>query len=453
MNETEERAKEKQKERNQPAPEPYQPNDQWKRLLYGVLLAGVYFGTLSVFKFWTAGIAWIIVLSIIGLLIFAGAPSEAASTATTAIIIVVVVGGAGWLFTISPYRTTAQGYYNSVLTALDKMSAALQDFTTQLDCINPKNAFLERCYNPAQGSTTQKTRKGLEISSLSAEPYVPVGKDARVFVSLKNEGDYDAAVKAAGIFAGEDKDLKTYPAAGIQCSECALGIIGEKIGKNSMRNLVSVISIPCKKISSYPYGFNMEYEYGVSASMPIDVLNAKDYDSKTADKETFLTQPAADSSSGPIQASIMAGAQGFQPLKSGTKTVLFAKLTNLGTGTFKLKNAKLTAPSKLSDCRLNGEVADDPENLIDASGRSYAKEKYISISCPMDVPNTEGQKRYIATVVASYYYNVTSAASADVDQAGFDACNAATSTPATPPTPGGTSGTQAAPSGPPAVPG
>ncbi|MFH0889763.1 MAG: hypothetical protein V1836_01295 [Candidatus Aenigmatarchaeota archaeon] len=417
------KAAEKMQANEKPAPQQYSPGKSWKSLVYRLLAAALYFVVLSLFRFWTTGVFLIIFFVIIGLYIFAYGPIDATGFVTWAVIIMVIFGGGGWLLVYSPWKSTITAYYNNALSSVNKVAEASQNFFSQMDCLT--NPLLERCYK--SGTTTvQKSRNGLELTSLSAEPSVMVGQIARVFAAVKNQGDSNATVKKMRIIAGEGKDAKIINK--IDCPECANGIVGEKIMPNSKRDLTSEITIPCQKISSYPFTLNMEYEYDASAALPVDVMNSHDYNTKTANKDVFLAQPTVDSSSGPVQTSISVGIEGYQPLKGGTKNIVFARLTNLGTGSFKLNNAKLSfAPFSLTNCKVNGDST-DPTKINDPSGRSYGNEKFITISCDTSVNNVEGTKRFVATVEASYLYNVNKTASADVDQSGFDACNAATTT-------------------------
>lgn len=416
-----------------PVPQSFKPETPWKKILYRVILVLIYFITISFFKFWAFGWVWITIFVLIGLYIFSSGPTEPTEFVTWAVIIVVLFGGTGYLFTLSPWRGTINQYYNIALTSLNNVAEAASGFGTQLDCLTKPT--LERCTKTTDAGTTQKTRKGIEITTLSSESSVAVGKTARLFASIVNQGEADATVKSARMYGGEGKNFKV--ASNLQCAGCAIGITNEKIIPNSRRDLTADIATPCEKISTYPFSLNMEYEYSVGASLPVDVLNSKEYDAKTAAKEVFLTQPAADSSSGPVRASISVGVEGYQPIKGGTKNILFAKLANLGSGQFKLEGAKVSVqPSTeftISGCKVNGvSVGNDIGNLVDPSGRYYSTEKFVSLSCDMDVKDVEGQKRFIATVDAIYLYNITRSSSIELDQTDFDVCNAATTAPSAP---------------------
>ncbi|MBI3412460.1 MAG: hypothetical protein HY051_00060 [Candidatus Aenigmarchaeota archaeon] len=416
---------------NVPAPAPAAPVDSpWKKILYRVVLVLIYLITISIFKFWAAGWLWITVFVLIGLYLFASGPADTTQFVTWAVIIIVLFGGSGYLFTLSPWRSTINNYVASVMTSFNKIAEAAGDFTAQVDCLTKPT--LERCTKIPDAGTTQKTRKGLEITTLSAETSVAVGKTARLFAAIRNEGEADAAVRTARMYGGEGKGFKS--AENLQCSGCAIGITNEEIIPNARRDLTADISIPCEKISTFPYSLNIEYEYSVGASLPIDVLNSKEYDAKIADKELFLTQPAADSSSGPVRASIVVGLEGYQPIKGGTKNILFAKLNNLGSGQFRLKSAQLKTEFNISNCKVNGAAVSDSNNLVDPSGRYYGPEKFISVSCDMNVMNVDGQKRFIATINAIYAYNITSSASMAVDETGFESCRP-TTTGGAPPSP------------------
>lgn len=423
-----------------PAPAPVET--PWKKILYRFALVLVYFVTISFFKFWTFGLLWVIFFSFIGLYIFASGPSETTEVVTWAVIIVVLFGGSMWLLTASPWRGTITAYVNSFATGFNKIAEAVGNLGVQLDCSLPSNVFLERCTKAPDAGVTQQTRKGLEITTLSSETSVAVGKAARLFAAIRNDGESDATVKAARMYGGAGKNFRL--ATNVQCAGCAIGVTNEKISKNSRRELTADIAVPCDKIPSYPYSFNMEYEYSVGASMPVDVLNSMEYDAKIADKEAFLTQPAADSSSGPVRASISVGVEGKQPVKGGTKNILFAKLTNLDSGEFTLNNAQiavrynLTHNFSLSGCKLNGVPVDNPTYITDPSRRRYSTEKFVSLSCDMGVADVEGQKRYISTVDASYTYNTTRSANMELDQSGYAECSASpttTSTTVSPPSP------------------
>ncbi len=432
------KAQERMRENAKPAPQQYYPGNSWKGLVYRSLAAALYFAVISFFRFWATGVILVIFFVIIGLFIFAYGPTDASGFATWAVIITVVFGGGGWLFTYSPWRSTITMYYNSALGSVNKVAEASQNFMAQMDCLT--NPLLERCYKTGT-ATAQKSRNGLEITSLSAEPSVSVGKTARVFAVVKNLGESNATVTKARIISGEGKDAVVTES--IDCSECANGITGERITVNSKRDLTSEIQIPCKKISSYPYVLNMEYGYDVSAALPVDVMNAKDYVVKTDNKDVFLFQPTTDSSSGPVQASVSVGIDGMQPLKAGTKQIVFARLTNLGTGSFKLDSAKLSfTPFALANCKVNGDST-DPAKITDPSGRRYGVEKFITVSCDANITDAAGTKRFVATIEASYTYSVNKTASVDVDQSGFDGCSAvattttttATTTTSSPPAP------------------
>lgn len=412
---------------DRPAPPAYKPESNWQSIVYRIIAAVIYFVIFWIFRFWSANPIIVIFFVIIGLWIFADGPRDINSFVTWIVMIVVVFGGIGWLITMSPYRTTIQNYYNEILTPFTRIAEAANDVRDKF--IHDYNCAVN--YNtckPTDAATTQRTTKSLEITTLSSESSVAVGKSARLFAAIANQGEADATVKYARMYGGEGKNFKV--ASNLQCAGCAIGITNEKIIPNSRRDLTADIATPCEKISTYPFSLNMEYEYSVGASLPIDVLNSKDYDA-TAAKEVFLTQPAADSSSGPVRASVSVGVEGYQPVKGGTKNILFAKLTNLGSGQFKLKNAQVavrynvTHNFTLSSCKVNGVAVDDPINMIDPSGRYYGTEKFVSLSCDMDVKDVEGQKRFIATIDAAYVYNITKSASIELDQTGFDACNAA----------------------------
>ncbi|MBI4167673.1 MAG: hypothetical protein HY515_01815 [Candidatus Aenigmarchaeota archaeon] len=412
-----------------PAPAEAAPaGSPWKKILYRVILVLIYFITISFFKFWLMGWLWMTAFVMIGLVIFSSGPTEPTEFVTWAVIIIVLFGGTGYLLTLSPWRGTINNYIATAMTSLNKIAEAASNFGAQLDCLTKPT--LERCTNIPQAGTIQESRKGLEITTLSAESSVAVGKTARLFASIRNDGESDATVKNARMYGGSDKNFKI--ATNLQCAGCAIGITNEKISKNSRRELTADIAIPCEKISKFPYTLNMEYEYSVGASLPLDVLNSRDYDAKTADKEVFLTQPAADSSSGPVRASIIIGLEGSQPLKGGTKSVLFAKLNNLGSGNFKLNSAKVSVEPEteftITNCKVNGAAVNDINNLADPSGRYYSTDKFVSVSCDIDVKDVVGQKRFVATIDATYLYNVTRSTEMELDETGFNACSATTTT-------------------------
>ncbi|MBI1971966.1 MAG: hypothetical protein HYS53_01555 [Candidatus Aenigmarchaeota archaeon] len=413
-----------------PRPPPPKPESNWQSIIYRVIAAVVYFLIFWFFRFWNAHPVISIFLVLVGLWIFADGPKDASSFVTWVVIIMVVFGGAGWLVNYSPWKATIQNYYNGLLTPIvglvNAASGLPGEFQTQLNCAaNPGTC------KTADIGTTQKTRKGLEITALSSESSVSVGTTARIFAALVNEGEADAVVKNARMYGGGAKNFRT--ASNIQCAGCAIGITNERITPNSRRDLSADISVPCERVSTYPFSLNMEYEYSVGASLPVDVINSKEYDAKTSAKEVFLTQPAADSSSGPVRAGISIGVEGYQPVKGGTKNILFAKLVNLGSGEFKLKSAKIYATfnrTELTDCKVNGAPV-DINNLADPSGRYYPPEKFISLSCTADTLNPEGQKRFIATIDAKYLYNITRSSNIELDETGFGACNSTATTTST----------------------
>ncbi|MBI2084940.1 MAG: hypothetical protein HYT71_00320 [Candidatus Aenigmarchaeota archaeon] len=419
------RAKQNPENREEPAP----AESPWKKILFHFILALVYFITISWFKFWTFGLFWIIIFVLIGLWVFSINVPSVSELIMWSIMIVVVVGGILWLFTLSPWRPAINTQVNAFMTGFNKISDTIEEYKAGLDCIF--NPGLERCLKTPEAGTKQSSRKGLEITTLSSESSVSVGKTARLFAAVRNDGESDAIVRSARMYGGEGR---TFMMAGApECTGCAIGITNEKIIPNSRRDLTADLIVPCEKTSSFPFSLNVEYGYKVTASMPVDVLNSKDYDDKTAAKEAFLSQPSASSSSGPVIASIVIGVEGYQPIKGGTKNILFAKLTNLGPGTFKLENAKVSVQPEtqfiVSNCKINGApVGKDITNLVDPSDRSYSTEKFISLSCDMDVKDVDGQKRFIATIDANYFYNTTRSSEMGVDPAGYDECSASSKT-------------------------
>ncbi len=139
-------------------------------------------------------------------------------------------------------------------------------------------------------------------------------------------------------------------------------------------------------------------------------------------------------------ASIVIGVEGYQPIKGGAKNILFAKLTNVGPGSFKLIDAKVSMQPatqfSISDCKVNGaSVGNDVTNLVDPSDRYYSTEKFVSLTCNMNVADVDGQKRFVATVDADYRYNTTKSSEMSVDPAGYEACSASSKTSTTPPVP------------------
>ncbi len=419
------RAKQNPENRTEPAP----AESPWKKILFHFALTVVYFITISYFKFWTFGLFWIIIFVLIGLWIFSLNVPGVTELVMWSVMIVVLFGGVLWVFTLSPWRATISTQVNVFMTGFNKISATIDDYKVGLDCMF--NPGLERCLKTPEAGTTQSSRKGLEITTLSSESSVSVGKTARLFAAIRNDGESDATVRSARMYGGEGRTFMM--ASAPVCSGCALGITNEKIIPNSRRDLTADLIIPCEKTSSFPFSLNVEYGYKVSASMPVDVLNSKEYDNKIASKEVFLSQPSASSSSGPVIASIVIGIEGYQPIKGGTKNILFAKLTNLGPGSFKLDNAKVSVQPEtqfsVSNCKANGAaVGKDITNLIDPSNRYYSTEKFVSLSCDMNVSDVDGQKRFVATVDAEYLYNTTKTSEMSVDPAGYEDCSSSSKT-------------------------
>ncbi len=285
-------AKFREKQQAQPQPASATTTESpWKKILFHFILAIVYFITISYFKFWTFGPFLIIIFVLTGLWIFSMNVPGVSELIMYSVIIVVIFGGLLWLVTLSPWRPAINTQVNTFMTGFNKISSTIDEYKVGLDCM--LNPGLERCLKTPEAGTTQKSRKGLEITTLSSESSVSVGKTARIFAAIRNDGESHSTVKSARMYGGEGRLFMM--ANSLECSGCSIGTTNEKIAPNSRRDLTADLMIPCEKMSSYPFSLNMEYEYEVSASMPVDVLNSKEYDDKTVAKEVFLSQPSASS--------------------------------------------------------------------------------------------------------------------------------------------------------------
>ncbi|MFH1106178.1 MAG: hypothetical protein V1731_03155 [Candidatus Aenigmatarchaeota archaeon] len=350
-----------------------------------------------------------------------------------------------WLALVSPLSPQIKNYYN---IAIEGFSVVGTFFEGIGDMIARSNACFRDATSPECTSATTlpmivKTL-GIEIGAIETQIAI-ADRDTMIVIPLQNKGERDGLLRGILVYGNASKDCKggdcVQKITKIECQDCSnqitifdgVGVFndpGEKVIPRDSRQIVATFKAPCNKNQrTYPFNVSLEYAYSIDASLAVDVMNKNEYESKLRVGE-FRQAVQMTSTGGPVYASITFGSSGLQPIKSNTSMMVSIRFTNNQKGRFKLDSATINLPNQDSGAivctLLDGKEVTLP--IIAGDDRWY-KDSDMIIQCPVQIPKVEEQtKRYVATISAKYYYQVSKSGEVLIDTASIqEKCGTTTS--------------------------
>ncbi len=336
-----------------------------------------------------------------------------------------------WVALVSPLSPQIKNYYN---IAVDGFSVVGTFFGGIGQMIARSNACFSDATSPECTSATTmpvivKTL-GIEIGAIETQIAI-ADSYTRIVIPMQNKGERDGFLREILVYGNASRDCKggcVQKIDDIACQDCAGSISGERIIPRDSRQVVATFNAPCNKNQkTYPFNASLEYAYSIDASLPVDVMNKNEYESKLRVGE-FRQAVQMTSTGGPVYASITFGGGGLQPIKSETNMMVSIRLTNNQKGRFMLDSATINLPQEGSGaivCKLADKDVTLP--VISGDGRWY-KDSDMIIQCTIQIPKVEEQtKRYVATITANYFYQVSKSGEVLIDTASIAAkCSSTT---------------------------